>query len=84
MFTPNSVTVELPLLGLLGPKNVDLQIVLPNGRIAKTFAVRYVPQPDIVVHEDTIPQAMPPAPSSKPGSYAMPVNGGLRLLAGSE
>ena len=78
---PNSVTVELPRLGLLSPKNAEIQIVLPDGRIAKTFKVLYVSQPDIVIHQDTIPQPMPPAPASSPGAYAMPVLGGIVLQA---
>lgn len=78
---PNSVTTELPRLGLLSPKNAEIQIVLPDGRIAKTFKVLYVSQPDIVVHQDTIPQPMPPAPASRPAVYAMPVSGGLVLQA---
>lgn len=81
---PNSVTVELPRLGLLEPKNAEIQIILPDGRVAKTFAVLYVSQPDIVMHEDTIPQPMPPAPASRSAVYAMPVHGGLVLQAASE
>lgn len=80
---PNSVTIELPRLGLLEPKNAEVQIVLPDGRIAKTFPVLYVSQPDIVIHEDTIPQAMPPAPAAQGGVYAMPVRGGM-ILQSSE
>jgi len=78
----DSVTVNLPLLGLLGPKDAEIQIVLPEGRIAKTFRVRYIAQPDIVVHEDTIPQPSPPAPVSQRATYATPVGGGLILQAG--
>ena len=78
---PNSVTVELPRLGLLSPKNAEIQILLPDGRIAKTFKVLYVSQPDIVIHQDTIPQPMPPAPAASHATYAMPVNGGLVLQA---
>lgn len=81
---PNSVTVELPRLGLLEPKNAEIQIVLPDGRIAKTFPVVYIAQPDILVHEDTIPQPMPPAPKAQAAVYAMPVQGGLVLQAVSE
>ncbi|MCA9119990.1 MAG: hypothetical protein H6822_29540 [Planctomycetaceae bacterium] len=78
---PNSVTLELPRLGLLAPQDAEIQIVLPDGRIAKTFKVLFVSQPDIVVHSDTIPQPMPPAPASTSGVYAMPVSGGLVLQA---
>jgi len=81
---PNSVTVELPCLGLNSPKNAEIQIILPDGRIAKTFPVLLVSQPDIVIHDDTIPQPMPPAPGATSAVYATPVNGGLLLQAGSE
>lgn len=81
---PDSVTVELPRLGLAAPKNAEIQIVLPDGRVAKTFPVLYVAQPDIVVHEDTIPLAMPPAPGLRRAVYAMPVNGGLVLQGAGE
>lgn len=78
----NSVTVELPRLGLTSPKNAEIQIVLPDGRIAKTFPVLFISQPDIVIHEDTIPQPMPPAPAARPASYVTPVQGGILLQAG--
>ncbi|MCA9154345.1 MAG: hypothetical protein KDA62_04735 [Planctomycetales bacterium] len=81
---PNSVTIELPRLGLVEPKNAEIQIVLPDGRIAKNFPVLYVSQPDIVVHEDTIPQPLPPAPATAPAVYASPVQGGLILQASSQ
>ncbi len=66
----DSVTVEMPRLGLREPKNAAIQIVLPNGRIAKTFRVLYVSPPNIIVHGETVPVATPPAPSSSPALYA--------------
>ncbi len=81
---PCSVTVELPRLGLLEPKNAEIQIVLPDGRVAKTFPVLYISQPDIVVHQETVPLPMPPAPATRPAMYATPVHGGLVLQAGFE
>ena len=81
---PNSVTLELPCLGLNSPKNAAIRIILPDGRIAKTFHVLFVSQPDIVVHSDTIPQPVPPAPGATSAVYAIPVTGGLRLQAGTE
>ena len=77
---PDSVTVDLPLLGLTEPKNADITIVLPDGRIAKTFRVRYVRQPDIVLHEDSIPQANPAVPAmAAPANYVVAVQGGFTL-----
>lgn len=57
---PDSVTVDLPKLGLPGPQWVEIQIVLPDGRIAKTFRMICDPQPDVLVHSDSIPRPMPP------------------------
>jgi len=77
---PDSVTVDLPRLGLAEPKNAEITIVLPDGRIAKTFKVRYVRQPDIVLHEDSIPQPMPPLPTvAGPANYVVAVQGGFTL-----
>ena len=78
------MTVELPRLGLLEPKNVVIQIILPDGRVAKSFPVLYISQPDIVVHEETVPLPMPPAPATRGAVYATSVQGGLVLQAGSE
>ena len=47
---PNSVTVDLPKLGLPAPQQVEILIVLPNGRVAKTFRLICEPQDEIVVH----------------------------------
>jgi hypothetical protein len=80
---PQSVTIELPRLGLNEPKNATIAIVLPDGRIAKTFRVLFVAQPDVVVHQESVPQPMPPAPASAPAAYAMPVAGGLTMYAGN-
>lgn len=57
---PDSVTVDLPKLGLPGPQCVEIVIVLPDGRLAKTFRTTCEPQPDVLVHSDSIPQPMPP------------------------
>jgi hypothetical protein len=77
----SSVTTQLPRLGLLEPKNAEIQIVLPDGRIAKTFRILFVAPPDIVIHEETVPVPLPPAPACQPASYATPVQGGLMLHA---
>ncbi len=76
-----SVTTQLPRLGLLEPKNAEIQIVLPDGRIAKTFRVLLVAPPDIVIHEESVPVPLPPAPASQPASYVTLVQGGLILHA---
>lgn len=81
---PNSVTIELPRLGLLEPKNAEIQIVLPDGRIAKTFPVLLIAQPDIVIHQDTVPQPMPPAPAARSAVYAAAVRGGIMLQSTAE
>jgi hypothetical protein len=69
---PQSVTIELPRLGLNEPKNAAIVVVLPDGRIAKTFRILFVAQPEVVVHQESVPQPMPPAPASAPAAYAMP------------
>lgn len=80
---PQSVTVQLPRLGLSRPQAAKLRVVLPNGRIAKSHNVVLVAQPDIVVHEETIAQPMPPAPAASatqapaPAVYAESIEGGF-------
>jgi hypothetical protein len=79
---PNSVTVDLPRLGLAEPKDAEITIVLPDGRIAKKFSVKYVRQPDIVLHDESIPRAAPPlAANAGPANYVVAVEGGFRLCA---
>ena len=65
----NSTTVVLPKLGLNGPKNVEIQLVKPDGRIVKTFRILLIAQPDILVHGETVPQPMPSASGNEGGSY---------------
>ena len=77
----NSVTAVLPKLGLLGPKNAEIQLVKPDGRIVKTFRVLFIPQPDVLVHGDTVPQPLPPAPAAESVQYASPVHGGVALYS---
>jgi hypothetical protein len=77
----NSVTTELPKLGLAGPKNAEIRLIRPDGRIMKTFRILYVPQPDILIHNDTVPQPLPPAPSAENATYASPVSGGIALYS---
>jgi hypothetical protein len=72
-----SVTIELPKLGLLEPKNASIVVMMPDGRIVKTFRVLFVSQPDVVVHQDTVPQPLPPAPASTSASYATPGAGAM-------
>lgn len=70
-WSPNSVTFDLPKLGLGRNVAAKIRVVLPNGRVAKSVAVVLIPQPTIVVHEETIPQPMPPAANaSGSGVYA--------------
>ena len=78
---PDSVTVELPWLGLAEPKNATLQIVLPDGRIAKSRKVLFVSQPDIVTHAETVGQPSPPAPAARPVTYVRPIRGGFSIRA---
>ena len=61
---PNSVTFDLPALGLSGRQDAKIRVVLPNGRVAKSISVILVPQPAILVHQETIPQPMPPTASN--------------------
>jgi hypothetical protein len=77
----NSVTAVLPKLGLLGPKNAEIQLVKPDGRIVKAFRVLFVSQPDVLVHSDTVPQPLPPAPAAEAVMYAAPVSGGVALYS---
>jgi hypothetical protein len=72
----HSVTTQLPRLGLLEPKNAEIQIILPDGRIAKTFHILFIAPPDVVIHAETVPVVTPPAPATGPAVYAAPVNEG--------
>ncbi len=67
-----SVTAKLPHLGLLEPKHAEIQIVLPDGRIAKTFRVLLVMPADIVIHAESVPVPVPPAPANQSPVYATP------------
>ena len=78
---PESVTAELPALGLAQPQNAEIVVIMPDGRIAKTFRIRLVAQPDIMIHKDTVPLPLPPAPQSQTVSYVVPVAGGLLAYA---
>lgn len=61
----NSVTFYLPQLGVPGPVDARLRVVLPNGRVAKAVNVSLIPQPVFVIHSETIGQ---PAPSGMGGA----------------
>ncbi|MCA9179740.1 MAG: hypothetical protein KDB14_35030 [Planctomycetales bacterium] len=78
---PNSVTANLPKVGLNRPKVATLKIVMPDGRIAKAFPICLVSQPDIMIHRDTVPQPLPPAPAAQPAAYASAISGGLMLYS---
>lgn len=75
-----SVTTQLPLLGLNHPMDAQIRIVLPNGRVAKSFQILLISQPDIVHHKETIPQPQPPTAAAMSPAYAQPVNGGTTLV----
>lgn len=83
---PQSVTVQLPRLGLSRPQDAKLRVVLPNGRVAKSMSVRLIAQPDIVVHQETVAQPMPPAPVAvpRPAVYAEATSGGFVFFSGAE
>jgi hypothetical protein len=74
-----SVTVELPKVSLAEPKNVEVVVILPTGRIAKTFHLLLVNQPDVMVHQDTVPQPQPPAPGAQACSFATSTTGGAEI-----
>jgi hypothetical protein len=76
---PESVTIELPCLGLTAPKNAEIAIILPDGRQLKLFRVLYVPQPDILVHGETVPLPTPPAPVTSSATYSGNASVGLPL-----
>ncbi|WP_182866569.1 hypothetical protein [Stieleria mannarensis] len=66
----NSVTFYLPMLGMAGGRDATLRVVKPSGRIAKTLDVRLVPQPEIVIHGETVGQPGPAAGYVGLPSYA--------------
>ncbi|WP_182866568.1 hypothetical protein [Stieleria mannarensis] len=78
---PNSVTVQLPRLGLGAPTDARLRIVKPDGRVAKTMAVQLIAQPEIVVHQETIAQPMPAVGSAESAVYAEPTSGGITFYS---
>lgn len=78
---PDSVTLQLPRLGIARPQDARLRVIKPNGRVAKTFSVMLVGQPQIVVHEETIPQPMPTAAAPEQSVYAETGESGLTFYA---
>jgi hypothetical protein len=81
-WTNQSVTVDLPILGLSTSKDAEIELIVPDGRVAKTFAVNYIPQPDIVIHTDNMPVPNPPTSQVRLPSFITPVQGGVMLRAG--
>ena len=67
---PNSVTFYLPRLGTAGGRDATIRVVKPNGRVAKSMEVRLVPQPEIVIHSETVGQPGPSAGFGGVASYA--------------
>ena len=57
------------------------ELLSPEGRIVKIFRLSLVSPPDVVVTGATLPMQIPPAPVSRPGTYATPIPGGLVLQA---
>ena len=68
----------VPFFGRSGRKSSSGN-VKPDGRIVKTFRILFVAQPDVLVHSDTVPQPLPPAPAAESAMYASPVPGGVSL-----
>lgn len=58
-----NVTTQLPKIGLREPRDAEIQVVRADGRIAKSFLVALVAPPDVIVHEESIPQPAPPVPN---------------------
>jgi len=65
-----SVTVELPKMGLARPQDAVIRIIKPNGREAKKFYVLFIPQPTILIHAETVGHPDPSAPTSSGATYA--------------
>ncbi len=58
----SSVTLQMPRWGLREPKMATLWIVMPDGRITSEIPFLLVPAPDIVIHSESVPVPLPPAP----------------------
>jgi hypothetical protein len=83
-WTNNSVSLELPRLGLSSSKEAEVELLLPDGRIIKTFRLSLVSPPDVVTNGMTTQFQTPPAPVSRPTTYVTSVQGGLVLQASFE
>ncbi len=80
-WSDNAVTIELPGLGLSRPVPAEIRIFRSAGRVAKTVSILLVPQPDIIVHEETIAAPLPPPPPRQTASFIWAARGGLMLQA---
>ena len=76
-WNPNSVTLQLPRFGINSPTDARLRIVKPNGRVAKTMSIQLIAQPEIVIHEESIPQPMPATGIAESAVYAETTSGGI-------
>ena len=63
-WTPNSVSLTLPKMGIKSPTPAELDIRLPNGAVNKTVKIELVQPAEIVVLDETI---------SAPVSSSIPV-----------
>lgn len=75
----DSVTVQLPMLGMNRPLDAQIRVILPTGQVAEAFQVVLVSQPRFVEHRETIPQPQPPTAAASSALYAQPINGGATL-----
>ncbi len=66
---PDSVTLELPKVGLSEPKNVEIVILLPDGRIAKNVPALFINPPSGIEHAETVPQPTLPVPGSNSPAF---------------
>ena len=69
-WSDEAVIVNLPKVGLENPVDATIRIIKPNGREAKKYYVLFGPQPEILIHKETVGQPDPSAPTSKSASYA--------------
>lgn len=71
-WTPNSVSLTLPKMGIKSPTPAELDIRMPNGAINKIVKIELVQPAEIVVLDDAPPTLAPPSGSALPVNFSAP------------
>lgn len=71
-WTPNSVSLTLPKMGIKSPTPAELDIRMPNGAVNKIVKIELVQPAEIVVLEDATPTLAPVSGSDSPVTNSAP------------